>query len=122
MFQHFEINLLKDVRVAIFAINVGGKIGFRAIIYDPFDFDKPNEKNQSYEIYDDSSVSDLVRLVFGKYVGVSRGSKNIVATIKTEPPGQLQFIKEKRQLVECHPLSAEEIKQLIYKLEEMFGF
>jgi len=129
MFQHFEVsslkfevNSLKDVKVAIFSINTGGEVGYRAIIYDPLpDRLSGEEKKQEYNIYDSSSITDLTRLIFGKYVGVSRGRKDIVATIKTEPPGQLQFIKEKRHLAVCRPLSAKETDQLVQQLKKMFN-
>jgi hypothetical protein len=122
VFQHFKVNPLKDVKINIFAININGKVGFRVIIRDPI---RPGGKDtinsEDYIIYDASSISELVDLAFLRYVGVSRGSKHIFATINIEPPGRLQFIQEKNQLAECYSLSSQEVQDLIQKIKGIFN-
>lgn len=123
MLQNFFVNPLKDVSINIFAININGKLGFRAIVHNPV-LSHPGGKNENaknYVIHDRSSIYELINCVFRRYVGASRGTKHIVATINTEPPGWLQFIQEKNQLAECYSLSSMETRDLIQQLKIMFN-
>lgn len=124
MFQHFEVSALKNVKIRIFGIEAtyGVKKGFRAMIDDPVLAGRLHEEKDagSYTIYDCDSIPKLINFCFNRYTGVSRGSKDIVATIDTTPPGDLMFIQEKNQLIKCRSLNEEEINEAVQKLRDMF--